>query len=199
MKVERIARDKVRIFVSYEDLALRGIDKDELWRNGKKVQELFWDMMETAYSEVGFEVSGPIAVEAFTMPSEGVVIIVTRVPAVPPIGDEEEELDEDYDDSYDYEQPQVTTFKFYDFEDVLRVAFAMNGEHILCSLYAYEGNYYLVLNGEEELDQNPNLHYVLTEYGDASNTSLAFLQEYGKCVLTEQALQQLNDKFTKPE
>jgi len=61
----------------------RGIDRDEIWQNGRKVQELFWDMMETAYAEVGFEIAGPIAVEAFTMPTEGVVVIVTRVPSLP--------------------------------------------------------------------------------------------------------------------
>src|SRR5579875_3276311 len=79
MHVERLAKDKVRIFVSYDDLEERGIDRDEIWLNVKKVQELFWDMMETAYVEVGFEIAGPIAVEAFTMPTQGVVVIVTRV------------------------------------------------------------------------------------------------------------------------
>src|SRR5690242_3112131 len=119
MRVEKLGDNKVRIFITYDDLNERGIDRDEIWQNGRKVQDLFWDMMEHAYLEVGFECEGPIAVEAFTMPTEGVVVIVTQLPSLTGglnrVSDEDDEMDE---------EPGMTadpfgafTFVFQDFED----------------------------------------------------------------------------------
>ncbi|QRF23319.1 NDP-hexose 2,3-dehydratase [Alicyclobacillus sp. TC] len=194
MRVERIAKDKVRIFVSYEDLAMRGIEKDELWKSGKKVQELFWDMMETAYAEVGFEVSGPIAVEAFTMPAEGVVIIVTRVPAVPNITEDDPDLeDEDFEDPF-YSFP-ILAYQYSDFEDVLSLAFATAKDDVKCSLFSYENAYFVVLDEIEEFDKNPNIHSVLCEYGEPSSLTKAYLDEYGKCIFPEKALENLRNSF----
>lgn len=116
MLVERLGKNKVRIFISYEDLEERGIDRDEIWQNGRKVQELFWDMMERAYLEVGFEVMGPIAVEAFTMPTEGVAVIVTQVPAIPEEADKsKDEADEDEEPVILVDQADGVLFVFDDF------------------------------------------------------------------------------------
>src|SRR3569833_2322814 len=97
MRVEKLGENKVRIYLSYEDLNDRGIDRDEIWQNGGRIQDLFWEMMETAYEEVGFEVAGPIAVEAITKPTEGIVGIVTQLPSFPNASGErgpEEEADD---------------------------------------------------------------------------------------------------------
>ncbi|MGE5701533.1 MAG: adaptor protein MecA, partial [Clostridia bacterium] len=78
MRVERLGTDKIRIFLTFDDLSERGIEKEDMWRDIPKVHELFNDMMEQAYHELGFEVSGPVAVEVFALPAQGMVVIVTR-------------------------------------------------------------------------------------------------------------------------
>jgi len=194
MRVERIAKDKVRIFVSYDDLEERGIDKNEIWKNGKKVQELFWDMMETAYVEVGFEVAGPISVEAFTMPTEGVVVIVTRVPSLP-----QNTRSDDDDDDEDIRLDNLLAsfiFKFTDFEEVIRAAYALVDFALDGVLFTYQGSYFLFFD-EETLNEE---HYdtiwsILQEYGEYNNTTLAMLEEYGKCVIPKQAVDQLTRHF----
>ena len=78
MKIERLSQDKIRIFLTFDDLTERGIQKDDMWREIPKVHELFSEMMDQAYSELGFDPSGPLAVEVFALPAQGMVVIVTR-------------------------------------------------------------------------------------------------------------------------
>lgn len=194
MRVERLADNKVKIFISYDDLEKRGIDREEMWQNGRKVQELFWDMMEYAYSEVGFEVMGPISVEAFTMPTEGIIVIVTQVPSLP-LGQYDDENDQDQQDLEDahgetFESITSVVLVFQDFEDVLGAAISL-GDHadLQCSLYAHDNKYYLVLLEDDmEADWFDSAWTMLLEYGALSNVSEAFLEEYGKPVASDYAL-----------
>ncbi|MFC4768871.1 adaptor protein MecA [Effusibacillus consociatus] len=198
MVVERLGNNKVRIFISYEDLEERGIDRDEIWQNGRKVQELFWDMMEQAYLEVGFEVMGPIAVEAFTMPTEGVVVIVTQVPSIP------EETDKNREEEFAADEQIITvdhstaiTFMFDDFENVLSAAkVVFSSFDLTTSLYHYKDRYFLFVN-EEEMEQEDSdaLWALLYEYGTMSNVTLAVLEEYGKLIIKDTAIETLNQYF----
>ncbi|GAX90608.1 adaptor protein MecA [Effusibacillus lacus] len=198
MVVERLGNNKVRIFISYEDLEERGIDRDEIWQNGRKVQELFWDMMERAYVEVGFEVMGPIAVEAFTMPTEGVVVIVTQVPSIP----EEVEKDKEESDTDEHivmvDPSTAFTFVFDDFENVLAAAKVVHASFDLTtSLYHYRDRYFLFID-EETMDQTETdaLWAILHEYGTLSNVTKAVLDEYGKLIVQDTALETLTQYFT---
>lgn len=200
MKIERIARDKVRIFISYDDLERRGIDKDEIWHNGKKVQELFWDMMETAYEEVGFEVAGPISIEAFTMPSEGVVVIVTRVPSFPVRKDDDDEDDSEDRDGLDLEIPDPLdsnfVFRIRDFEDVVHISHALVDYAVLSRLYQHDGAYLLAIDENSMSDDEyDSIWSILQEYGEYSAMSPTWLDEYGTCILTEDAVQTIASHF----
>lgn len=194
MKVEKIAANKVRIFISYEDLEARGIQRDEMWQNGKKIQELLWDLMEVAYTEVGFEVAGPIAVETFTMPTEGVVVIVTQVPSLPTHGSLQD-LTEGRETARDLFGAFV--FAFPDFEDVIRAAQALSCyDGLLSSLYEYKGEYLLFFE-EDSIDENAYdaVWAVLHEYGELASVTRAVLDEYGKLIADRYALQVITRHF----
>ncbi|MDB5085022.1 MAG: NDP-hexose 2,3-dehydratase [Bacilli bacterium] len=197
MRVEKLGDNKIRIFISYEDLDQRGIDRDEIWQNGGKVQELFWDMMERAYVEVGFEVVGPIAVEAFTMPTEGVVVIVTQVPQLPaPMTSESRELAPVVTSESD-KAAGCFTFSFADFEHVISAA-KMLDQLILdgVSLYSYKENYYLVFEDAAIVDDRyDDVWSILQEYGSPSSVTTAVLDEYGKKIMEDHAVRHLNQYF----
>jgi adapter protein MecA 1/2 len=194
MRVERIAKDKVRIFISYEDLDERGIDKNEIWQNGKKVQELFWDMMEAAYTEVGFEISGPIAVEAFTMPTEGVVVIVTRVPSLPGQGRSDDDDELEVEITTDYFSSFV--FAFDDFEEVVRVCHALIDYNLDGMLFEYQGMYYLYFDEETLREEDYDTVWsILNEYGEYSSHTVAVLQEYGKVILDRDTVRVITQSF----
>lgn len=189
MRVERIAKDKVRIFISYDDLDERGIDRDEIWQNGRKVQELFWDMMETAYAEVGFEIAGPIAVEAFTMPTEGVVVIVTRVPSLPGHAKVDEDEGTEVEMEVDFSS---FVFRFDDFEEVVRAAHALQEYHLDGRLFRYEGSYYLFFDEDRLRDEDyDSIWSILHEYGDYSSVTVPVLEEYGHSIMATDAVENL--------
>ncbi|MCZ1268628.1 adaptor protein MecA, partial [Paenibacillus tundrae] len=48
MKIERLSHDKIRIFLTFDDLSERGIQKDDMWQEIPKVHELFTEMMDQA-------------------------------------------------------------------------------------------------------------------------------------------------------
>jgi len=198
MRVERLAEDKVRIFISYEDLEERGIGREDMWqRHGRKVQELFWDMLERAYIEVGFEVAGPISVECYTMPTEGIIVIVTRipVPSLPTRSDTDDEETND-EDSFLEEQTHFVV-GYRDFEDIIGLSKAIIGrKNIGCSLHHYKERYFLAF----EFDNVPDEEYdsllaVLCEFGDLSTVTHAVLAEYGKTIIEEDALQVIAKHF----
>lgn len=206
MRVERIAKDKVRIFISYDDLEERGIDRDEIWHNGKKVQDLFWDMMETAYMEVGFEIAGPISVEAFTMPTEGVVVIVTRIPSIPGMSQEDDvDDDEDEDDdeasivqrraTYAQSVRSQLLYVFPHLEELIAVCHTLVEYNLESSLYWYEGAYHLLITDPLVVETFKTIASLMSEYGIPSDTTDAVLEEYGKMILADQAIKTIVEKF----
>lgn len=200
MRVERIAKDKVRIFISYNDLEERGIDRDEIWHNGKKVQDLFWDMMETAYMEVGFEIAGPISVEAFTMPTEGVVVIVTRIPSIPGVAqDDEDDDDEDtlLNRHHNYAQSIDTQliYSFSDLDDLVAVCHTLLDYDLESSLYWYRGVYQLVITDPLVVETFQTIDSILSEYGVTSDATEAVLSEYGKEIARGNAIRTIVQQF----
>lgn len=196
MNVEKISEHKVRIFISYDDLANRGIDRDEIWQNGRKVQELFWDMMETAYQEVGFEIVGPIAVEAFTMPNEGVIVVVTQVPSLPGQEDQfETELE-----IIHTEDPEVSSSSgvivFRDFEDVISLATSVHEpERYSTSLYKYKERYFLHVTDLRDSETPEDEWAQFLEYAEDSAVTKEVLDEYGASIIQGDALQTLSQYF----
>ncbi|MFC4078119.1 genetic competence negative regulator [Salinithrix halophila] len=183
MRVERLSRDKIRFFLSLDDLMDRGIEKEDMWRDIPKVHELFNDMMDQAYQELGFEISGPVAVEVFALPAQGMVVVVTRGRTPSPSDLDELDGDEMYELEVTLEESDQVIFQFNDFEDLVQAAKSLSalireGGRV----YAYRGQYFLVLDTEMELKTLQQGIAVLSEYGEASTITEHVLEEYGKTI-----------------
>jgi adapter protein MecA 1/2 len=195
MRVERLGRDKIRFYLSLDDLVERGIEKEDMWRDIPKVHELFNDMMEQAYRELGFEIAEPVAVEVFTLPAQGMVVIVTR-------GRPSHSGEFDDDDMYELEvtleESDQIIFRFVDFEDLVQAAIRM---HPLVEregkVYAYRGQYYLVFDEDVKTKNLDALVAILSEYGEASTVTEHVLTEYGTTVWAEDAVHQLVRHFSR--
>lgn len=196
MRVERLGQDKIRIFLTFDDLSERGIEKEDMWRDIPKVHELFNDMMEQAYHELGFEVSGPVAVEVFALPAQGMVVIVTRGKSG--AKSEKEEYDEDvYEMEVTLEESDLILYSFRDFEHMVEASHRINA--MLTnggSAYFYKGKYYLVLEEVDLDDERYNkLIAILSEYGEATPTTVYVLEEYGKVVIADDAVKEICRRF----
>ncbi|QZT32616.1 genetic competence negative regulator [Caldalkalibacillus thermarum TA2.A1] len=201
MKLERLNQDKIRIFLTFDDLMERGINKEDIWQDIPKIHELFHDMMNQAYQELDFEVNGPVAVEVYSLPAQGMVVIVTRgrgaVDAV---------QDEEHEDMQDYYELEVTLdesddilFVFNELDDCIQVAHKLapflEGDG---TLYKYNDRYYLLFEDlvvEDEVYEL--LIALLSEFGEPSTQSKYVLNEYGTVIIKERAVETLC-RYFKP-
>lgn len=200
MKIERLSQDKIRIFLTFDDLVERGIQKEDMWREIPKVHELFSEMMDQAYSELGFDASGPLAVEVFALPAQGMVVIVTRGKMEMNADQQtldEEEIEEVYEMEVTLEQSDLISYAFLDFEYLLQAAkqvnqFLMDGG----TLYHFNERWILQLEPIEMEDrQYQALIAILSEFGEATSVTPAVLQEYGKVVIDQDAVKVLYQHF----
>jgi len=194
MKMERLSQDKIRIFLTFDDLRERGIHREDMWREIPKVHELFSEMMDQAYNELGFDVSGPLAVEVFQLPAQGMVVIVTKGKHAS--SDEDEEDDDIYELEVTLEQTDLISYAFADFEHLVGAA---NAIRRLCDggvLYHYRSRYILVIDPEEMSEGDVQvLVAILSEYGEATSVTDAVLAEYGKIVIADRAVEVLCRHF----
>jgi adapter protein MecA 1/2 len=202
MKIERLTPDKIRIFLTFDDLTERGIQKEDMWREVPKVHELFSEMMEQAYSELGFDASGPLAVEVFALPAQGMVVIVTKSRMNSSHNDShtDEEEDEDvYEMEVTLEQSDLISYAFHDFEDLLSMSKVINPLLVDGGiLFFYQGKWILQLEPvdmEEKESRYQALIAVLSEYGEATSVTRAVLEEYGKIIIADDAVKVLCSHF----
>ena len=202
MKIERLSQDKIRIFLTFDDLLERGIQKDDMWREIPKVHELFSEMMDQAYSELGFDASGPLAVEVFALPAQGMVVIVTRGRADTQHNgraDAEEDNDEEvYEMEVTLEHSDVMMYSFRDFEDVISVSKQLRSAGLSEDgrLYSYKG--YWILAFDPTGLEPPQYHAIialLAEFGDATSVTSAVLEEYGKVIIPAGAVAEICTHF----
>lgn len=202
MKIERLSHDKIRIFLTFDDLTERGIQKEDMWREIPKVHELFSEMMEQAYTELGFDATGPLAVEVLALPAQGMVVIVTRGQSESANNhyDTYDELEEEvYEMEVTLEESEIISYAFSDIEDLINVAKVLYP--ILPkggTLFNYKGQWILQLEPasiEEKDERYQAVIAVLSEYGEATSITRAVLEEYGNCVVSENAIQTLCHYF----
>ncbi|AST92278.1 genetic competence negative regulator [Sutcliffiella cohnii] len=193
MRLERINQNKIKIFLTLDDLTDRGLTKEDMRHDTHKVHQLFRDMIDEASEELGFHVSGSLAVEVYSLQAQGMVIIVTA---------NEEMEDEEFND--DYIEMQVTVdetieilYEFQTVEDIIQLAKRIYPLKIVDgAFYNYNNLYYLLLNQEHvsHVDMDTVIA-VLSEYGEPSMITIHRIQEYGKEIMGSNALSQLNKYF----
>ena len=80
MKIEKINENKIRCFLTRDDLENRHIKLSEIAYGTEKARSLFRDMMEQASSQFGFEADNiPLMVEAIPMSNECIILDITKV------------------------------------------------------------------------------------------------------------------------
>ncbi|WP_377888764.1 genetic competence negative regulator [Alkalihalobacillus sp. R86527] len=195
MRLERLTYDKIKIFLTYDDLNERGITKEELWQDVPKVHKLFREMIMEADDELGFKVDGPIAVEVFSLPAQGMVVIVTK-------GSKENDFEDDYND--EYIEMQVTLdesdevfYEFNTFEDVIGLSKRLKDVGIEGgTLYSFQQHFYLKMSEEDSGEVELNtLIALLAEFGNPSTITSYRVVEYGKTLMDDTAIKQLNHYF----
>ncbi|WP_096200969.1 genetic competence negative regulator [Bacillus sp. FJAT-45350] len=189
MRLERLDVDKIKIFLTYDDLSERGLSKEDLWLDVPKVHDLFRDLMLEANDELGFKADGPVAVEVFSLPAQGMVIIVTKG------NPEEQDIDDDYDDGYI--EMQVTLdesdeifYEFENFEDIIGLASRLYPFGVTAgTLISFNDKFYLRFDEHDIYGINEeSLIAILAEFGNPSTITSYRVFEYGKVLMELEAI-----------
>ncbi|NLM75716.1 MAG: adaptor protein MecA [Clostridiaceae bacterium] len=201
MRIERIGENKIRIFVSYDDLEERDIDLDAFNYNSPETQELFWDLMEQAELELGFEAQeSQLCIEAVSDVEHGFVITITRV-------DEENDFESFHkfiknryrsrDLVSKRKQTSIySTMLIYaidDFDELCKLCSSIKSLFKGSSrVMFHEDTYYLILTSIDGNITDQNLFdSIMSEYADKMpNVDFfeAYLNEYGKVILENDAI-----------
>ncbi|MBU8879124.1 genetic competence negative regulator [Bacillus sp. FJAT-29790] len=187
MRLERLNYNKIKIFLTMDDLSERGLTKDDVLKDSLKWHQLFHDMLEEASTEFGVEIHGSVAVEIFSMQAQGMIMIVTM--------DEQEDEDQ-LDDGFiemqvTIEGSEEILFKLQEFEDAIQLAKRLAIINITNgSLYSFKDHYYFHLSKSDKEDSN-RIVAILAEFGNPSMVSIHILQEYGNEIIKDQAVEKL--------
>ncbi|MBP3039702.1 adaptor protein MecA [Bacillaceae bacterium Marseille-Q3522] len=189
MRLERLNNNKIKIFLTLDDLFERGLTKEDIWKDSLKWQQLFHDMLDQANETFGVDFHGSVAVEIFSMQAQGMVMIVTM-----------EELEDEplLDTFLDIKMNRTTVdivFEFPDFEDVVQLCYCFSaGCYPNASLYFYHNQYYVQLQNVET-DMEQQLVSVMEEYGHSSFVSIHLLKEYGKEIIKDNMVEVIQHYF----
>lgn len=190
MRLERLNYNKIKIFLTLDDLFDRGLTREDIWKDSLKWHQLFHDMIEEASVTFDVDIQGSIAVEIFSMQAQGMVMILTM----------DEQQDEIFADGFI--DMQVTLegnteilFEFDDFEDVISLAkrlaiIGFSGG----SLYSMKNSYYVLIENVSS-DSQVQIAAIMAEFATPSFISKYVLMEYGKTIIEDQAVAQILTYF----
>jgi adapter protein MecA 1/2 len=220
LDIERINDHTVKFYISYIDIEERGFNREEIWYNREKSEQLFWEMMDEVRDQDDFFVDGPLWIQVQAL-EKGIEVIVTRAQIskdgqkleLPigldkvidiPLDERIESLFEQQLEQEDYtylSQDGTLGFlvKFQDFEDVISLSHCIALEDIQNELYVFDGRYYLYVEFDEELHDEEEMDSILSiimEYGEESAMTIHRVQEYGKTVISESALSVIRKNFS---
>ncbi|NHH92402.1 Adapter protein MecA 2 [Bacillus sp. MB95] len=200
MRLERLNYNKLKVFLTYDDLKERGLTKEDLWTDTFKVKQLFREMIEQASQELNFEPTNSLSVEVFSLQAQGMVVFVTKQ------YEEETSYGEfDEDEFEDFIEMQVMLdesedmfFEFDSFEDVIQLTKRMSNFYDTDSvLYSFEKRFYVLLDYHMlSPAEVGNMIAVLAEYGNPSTITKHRVNEYGKILVEKKALEYINSVFS---
>jgi len=219
MEIERINENTVKFYISYIDIEERGFDREEIWYNRERSEELFWEMMDEIHQEDDFVPEGPLWIQIQAL-DKGLEVLVTKAQLSKdgqklelPIPEEklkefpiDQKIEEFLDQHFQIKQydkaeddPYEFILLFKDFEDLLPLSKKQGLlENIETKLFSYENKYYLFTKfPEENFDEDliEDALSIILEYGTESSYTVYRLEEYGNKIIDGNVFATLNQYF----
>lgn len=183
MEIERINENTIKFYISYIDIEDRGFEREEIWYNRERSEQLFWQMMDEVNYKEDFSVEGPLWIQVQAL-DKGLEIIVTKAQVSKngeklelqtedgnkvdfPVDEKVENMLEDKfgnasddsdEDLEDMEEGNMWIIvNFNEFEDIIQLSHYFQDaiKHAEETLYHYNGRYYLYMEfSQDTLDDN---------------------------------------------
>ena len=196
MKLMKWNDDKLKIYLTLDELLEKGLTAEELKIDCKKVHDIVQEIVKEACMEFGFKLAGALSVEIYSMQQEqGLIMIVSKEEDVFHFYEEEDDwFSEDHHASF--QEKDNAVYSFGDIEDVVRMCRVIGrmADEVASSLYHIDGVYCMHF---ENIASETYDYYIpiIQEYGSLTVHSPFFLEEYGKLILKGNAIGALNKIF----
>ena len=193
MRLERLNHNRIKIYLTFDDLYERGLTKDDIWKDSIKWQYFFHEMLEEANDMFDLEIHGSVAVEIFSMKAQGMVMILTM---------NEEEFQDEELLAEGFLEMQVTVeetvdilYEFSDLEDAIQAAKVLfQAGFSGGALFSVDSKYYLYFPDIQAVKE-AQAAAILSEFGEASIKSIHVIQEYGCTIQKGNAIEMINQYF----
>lgn len=215
MDIERVNENTLKLFITYSDIEDRGYNREEIWYNRAKGEELFWDVIGDVNTDDYFDLDGPIWIH-INASEVGLEVVVTRATVNNDsetssmvgsfdeelhIADQLNEMEESIFNSLgkspkEDEQIESARFRFKDIDDVVALASRAAQLDIKSTLYKWDEYYYLLVDLQDmEVQQAKNIVALCSEYLPTSKVTIYRLQEYAQVIIPEQAFETITNYF----
>ncbi|RDW18273.1 adaptor protein MecA [Oceanobacillus arenosus] len=220
MEIERINENTIKFYISYIDIEDLGFEREEIWYNRERSEQLFWQMMDEVNYKEDFSVEGPLWIQVQAM-EKGLEIVVTKAKLSKngeihaddsfdeemietiledKFGKNVEHIDDDDDEEDMSEETLWIIVDFNDFEDVIQLShyFQDFTEEADDALYHYNDKYYLYIGFSQDLlddNEQENIISQVLEFANDSDMSIHYLEEYGKTIFESNTFAQVRSYF----
>lgn len=231
MEIERINENTVKFYISYIDIEDRGFEREEIWYDRERSEQLFWQMMDEVNYKEEFTVDGPLWIQVQAL-DKGLEIVVTKAQISKngeelelPLNDETSidisvegkiesmieskfgknkknhlKLQEDAENDSVKEENLSFIASFKEFEDMIQLShyFQADTSDIKNKLYFFEDQYYLYLEFAKDTsddDHQENLISQVFEFGDDTDITVHYLEEYGKVIFEDEVFEKTRTHF----
>jgi len=211
MKIEKINDNKIKIILSSIDLKEKNIDVHSFISNSIESQELFWDILDQADKEIGFNANGcQLIIEALAVNGGDFILTVTKVTS---------SIVEDTFQKLKFKKPKITAkmrnnnfndhtniFVFNNFENFLNLCSFVSENDLKgiiedVKLYKFKEDYYLTFKIiSNDLQKLKTLSLMFSEFGNYVRDSELFerkILEYGEIICEDNAILILKKHFVK--
>lgn len=220
MRIERVNDSTIKFFLTYTDIESRGFNKEDLWTNRQRGEEFFWTIMDEVNNEQteDFAMDGPLWIQVHAF-DKGIEVVVSKSQNEhDPYGmepytmnienrDLESYINKAIDNEQNYNHThndipvtsEPLTVHFSNFEDLIKYSHETEHDETIYEdlLYVLDGQYYyqLFFDYRIHFDCMEGIETKLLEYSEPSQIATAYLEEYGKIIMSNNVRRQIRRYF----
>ena len=217
MEIERINENTVKFYISYLDIEHLGFEREEIWYDRERSEQLFWQMMDEVNYKEDFNVDGPLWIQVQAL-EKGLEVIVTKAKVSKngeihghhdfDEGSLEDKIDNFLENNYGkdevvhdmLEESLWIIAEFDQFEDVIQLShyFQDDTDSVEETLYYYNNKYYLYMEFSQDLLDDhlqEDLISQVLEFGNDTDMTIHILEEYGKKIFEYHTFSQIKSYF----
>ena len=203
MQIEKLNENKIRITLNLEDLKENNIDLHSFMSSSIESQDLFYDMLDRAEQEIGFNTKNyKLMIEVLAVPEGKFILTVTRFA---PEKEEKKKLNAKRKNIKP--ENKLSIYMFNSFDDYIEFCNYINKsvdkntytKLKISSLYQYNSKYYLCIAiNNDNLNFLKSIHCSIIEFGTYIINSDLYerkLIEYGNLVFKADAINECIKAF----